>query len=307
VTLQRPNDARGQLLVAPRSFAPQAATLSGLVDDLEASGWASWQTLTALQQTTAPDGERSDPEVAAATARAALPTAHVEDVEEQLVAVDDFRSALQTSTPDVDLLSQQRAALALLGVSWRGHTDELPRARAALARAVQLLTAGVSIATGSVRNLAAERSELPITVVNELDVPVVVDLVLRPRTPRVQLDAVPRQTVPARSQQRVAVPVRALANGSVVVDAQLRTPAGSAIGPAVDIRLNVRADVENWISGVVGGGAAGLLVLGVVRAFRKGRRRVDEAEHPVDTAPETPEDPAPAGDSAPAEPGQPAK
>ncbi len=307
-TLQRPNDPRGQLLVAPRSFAPVASTLSGLVTDLESSGWAAWQTLTELVQATAPDGERSEPQVAAATNRAALPTGHVEDVERQLVAVDDFRSALQTSTPDADLLSQQRAALALLGASWRGHTDELPQARAALGRAVQLLTAGVSIATGSVRNLAAERSELPITVVNELDVPVLVDLVLRPRTPRVQLDAVPRQTVAARSQQRVAVPVRALANGSVVVDAQLRTPAGSAIGSPVDIRLNVRADVENWISGVVGGGAAGLLVLGVVRAFRKGRRRVDQAEHPAEPpaqeAEEAPE--APEG-SAPAEPGQPAQ
>ncbi|MEZ0493300.1 DUF6049 family protein [Kineococcus sp. TBRC 1896] len=303
-TLQRPSDPRGQLLVAPRSFAPTASALSGLVADLEASGWALWQPLTGLLGTTAPDDGRSDPQVPTATARAALPPRHVEDVERQLDAVDDFRSALQASTPDADLLSQQRAALALLGVSWRGHTDELPQARAALARAVELLTAGVGIVTGSVRNLAAERSELPITVVNELDVPVVVDLVLRPRTPRVQLDTVPRQTVPARSQQRVAVPVRALANGSVVVDAQLRTPAGSPIGPAVDIRLNVRADVENWITAVVGGGAAGLLVLGVVRAFRKGNRRVDAAEHPVE--PGAPTSPA-RESSAPADPGQPAQ
>ncbi|MEZ0166445.1 DUF6049 family protein [Kineococcus sp. LSe6-4] len=310
-TLQRPSDPRAQLLVAPRSFAPAAAVLTGLVTDLEDSGWVSWQPLTALLQTTAPDDERTGPQVATATTRAALPVGHVQDVRDRLVAVDDFRSALQTPTPDTTpagLLSQQRAALALLGVSWRGHAAELPQARAALTRAVQELTSGVSIATGSVRNLAAERSELPITVVNELDVPVLVDLVLRPRSPRVQLAAVPRQTVPARSQQRVAVPVRALANGSVVVEAQLRTPAGSAVGPAVDIRLNVRADVENWISAVVGGGAAGLLVLGVVRAFRRGNRRVDAAEHPVEhPVEEPPGEPTDEGSSAPAEPGKPAQ
>ncbi len=237
------------------------------------------------------------------TNRAALPTGHVEDVERQLVAVDDFRSALQTSTPDADLLSQQRAALALLGASWRGHTDELPAARAALGRAVQLLTAGVSIATGSVRNLAAERSELPITVVNELDVPVLVDLVLRPRTPRVQLDAVPRQTVPARSQQRVAVPVRALARErlrrrrrAAAHPRRQRDRAGRRHPPQ---RARRRGELD---LGVVGGGAAGLLVLGVVRAFRKGRRRVDQAEHPVDPPPRTPGEEAREA-SAPSEPG----
>ncbi|PRY11453.1 hypothetical protein CLV37_11376 [Kineococcus rhizosphaerae] len=295
---QRPSDPRGQLLVAPRSFAPAAEQLSALIADVESSGWASWQPLTDLLATPAPDVERSGPDVPAATARAALPTAHVVDVQEALVGVDDFATALPSGALGAGLLSQQRAALVLLGVSWRGHVAELPAARAGLARAVEALTAGVSVVTGSVRNLAAERSELPITVVNELDVPVQVDLVLRPRTARVQLDAVPRQTVAARSQSRVAVPVRALANGSVVVEAQLRTPAGSALGEPVEIRLNVRADVENWISGVVGGGAAGLLVLGLVRAFRKGRRRVDGAAHADVAPPPAPSEPAQAGDPA---------
>ena len=285
-TLQRPSDARGQLLVAPRSFNPVTGAIETLVADVEASGWASWQSLADLIATDPGPGSGAGPEIAKDTARAALPASHVADVESALTEVDDFSSALQTADgqPDAKLLTQQRAALLLLGASWRGHTDELPAARETLERTVAALTTGISIAGGSVRNLAAERSELPITLVNELDVPVQVDLVLTPRSPRVQLDAVPRQTVPARSQQRVGVPVRALANGSVVVEAQLRTPAGSAIGEPVAVDLNVRADVENWISGVVGGGAAALLVLGVVRAVKKGRRRVDEAAH-ADVAP----------------------
>ncbi|NYD22783.1 hypothetical protein BJ968_002323 [Kineococcus aurantiacus] len=311
-TLQRPSDPRGQLLVAPRSFAPAAGDLAALVGDVESSGWAAWQPLTDLLDTPVPGVERSAPQVPAATARAALPAAHVAGVAGALAAVDDFATALPGSGLDAGLLSRQHAALVLLGVSWRGHVGELPTARARLASAVEALTAGVSIAAGSVRNLAAERSELPITVVNELDVPVQVDLVLRPRTARVQLDAVPRQTVAARSQARVAVPVRALANGSVVVEAQLRTPAGSAIGRPVEIRLNVRADVEGWISGVVGGGAAALLVVGLVRAFRRGRRRVDEAEHALVGGPASGSAPsgAPSGSAptdAPSGSGEPAK
>ncbi|WP_432561971.1 DUF6049 family protein [Kineococcus sp. SYSU DK003] len=305
-TLQRPSDARGQLLVAPRSFAPAADVLAGLITDLEASGWAAWQSLSTLRSTPAPAVDRSDPQIPTASARATLPGSHVTAVHDVLGDVDDFATALVSDQPAAGPLSRQRAALLLLGASWRGHVAELPAARDALQAAVQTLTGGVAIAGGSVRNLAAERSELPITVVNELDVPVQVDLVLRPRSPRVQLDAVPRQTVPARSQQRVAVPVRALANGSVVVEAQLRTPAGSPIGEAVEVDLNVRADVENWISGVVGGGAAALLVVGLVRAFKRGRRRVDEAEHaPIADAPE--DAPRDEPRSAPSEPGQPAQ
>ncbi|MBB2901394.1 hypothetical protein FHR75_002182 [Kineococcus radiotolerans] len=295
-TLQRPSDPRPQLLVAPRSFSPVAGAVQALVADVEASGWARWQPLADLLAAPAPAAPWAGPVVPRAAARAALPTAHVAAVEAELTGADGFATALRTpdGRPAPQLLAQQRSALLLLGASWRGHTADLPAARTRVEEALAGLVAGIGIVGGSVRNLAAERSELPVTLVNELDVPVQVDLVLKPRTPRVQLDAVPRQTVAARSQQRVAVPVRALANGGVVVEAQLRTPAGSAVGEPVDIHLNVRADVETWISGVVGGGAAGLLVLGVVRAVRKGRRRVDEAEH-ADLAAAPREESAPTG------------
>ena len=276
-TLQRPNDARSLLLVAPRSFDPDPVAVSGLLSDVEVSGWGRWQGLPDLLAAPAPAVERSGPAIPTATRRAQLPAAGAGQVAAALAQVDDFATALQGT--ETSLQAQRLAALLLLGVSWRGHADGLPAARQALAVGTAALAAGIRIVGGSVRNLAAERSELPITLVNELDVPVQVDLVLRPRTPRVQLDAVPRQVVAARSQQRVAVPVRALANGSVVVEAELRTPAGSRIGDPVDVDLNVRADVENWITGVVGGGAVVVFALGVVRAVRKGRRRVDEAEH----------------------------
>nr|WP_240897117.1 DUF6049 family protein [Kineococcus vitellinus] len=299
-TLQRPSDPRSLLLVAPRSFAPAPGAVERLVADLEASGWARWQSLSQLLEVPDPGVPRSAPTLPAPLARAALPPGHVAAVAAALGDVDDFASALGGTEPA--LVEQRSAALLLLGASWRGHLGALPTARAQLSQSLAALAGAVGIVGGSVRNLAAERSELPITVVNELGVPVQVDLVLRPRSPRVQLDAVPRQTVAARSQQRVAVPVRALANGSVVVEAQLRTPAGSPLGDPVEVDLNVRADVEDWISAVVGGGAGALLVLGLVRAVRRGRRRVDEAEHtdvgaPGPEAPRDAQAPRGAGDA----------
>ncbi|MGI4896549.1 MAG: DUF6049 family protein, partial [Janthinobacterium lividum] len=277
ITLQRPNDPRSLLLVAPRSFAPDADAVNDLVGAVEDSGWGRWQPLTDLLAVAVRDEERTGPTIPSAVRSAELPIRDVTTVSTALAEVDAFATAL-TGT-DATLLAQRRAALVLLGVSWRGHEDELPTAHARVAAGIDTLAKGIRIAGGSVRNLAAERSELPITLVNELDVAVQVDLVLRPRTPRVQLDTVPRQSVAAHSQHRVAVPVRALANGSVIVEAELRTPAGTRIGDAVEVDLNVRADVENWITGVVGGGAVAVLGVGLVRAVRRGHRRVDEVEH----------------------------
>ncbi|WP_432572261.1 DUF6049 family protein [Kineococcus sp. SYSU DK005] len=310
-TLQRPNAPRALLLVAPRSFDPRPGAVQRLVGAVEASGWASWQPLPELLATPVPDVERTDaPVTGRDEARAALPAAHVAAVAGLRAAVEDTASALQGADPATGAL--QRSALMLLAASWRGHAAELPAARRRAQERVEAFAGGVRLLPGSVINLAATRSELPVTVVNELAAPVRVDLVLRPRSPRVQLAAVPRVTVPAGGQQRVAVPVRALANGSVVVEAQLRTPAGTRLGEPVGIDVNVRADLEGWLTGLVGGGAGALLVAGVVRAVKRGRRRVDEVPHadvggdrrrpPAGTGP-APADGAGAGDGPDAQPG----
>lgn len=311
VTLQRPNDPRSLLLTTPRSFDPDPGAVGALTVAVEESGWGRWQSLRDLLAVPAADAGWVGPRLSAAVSGSGLSTGHLAAVASALTSVDAFATALSTQDAAADpaVLARRRAALLLMSTSWRGHTGDLPRARRALVGSLEGLSAGIRIVAGSVRNLAATRSELPITLVNELDVPVQVDLVLTPRTPRVQLDAVPRQTIPARSQQRVAVPVRALANGSVVIDASLLTPAGTPVGQSVDVDLNVRMDVETWLTAIVGGGAGALLVAGVWRAVRRGRRRVDEVEHAdvgadeSGTPPEqTPPEQTPPDGSAPGEP-----
>nr|WP_276610946.1 DUF6049 family protein [Kineococcus siccus] len=284
-SLQRPNDPRSLLAVAPRSVDPDPATVQALTTALQDSGYAQLQGVEELLATPAPDVARSGPVLPPDAARGQLPVAHVDAVAGTVADVDAFGTALQGE--DALLADRRRAALALLSVSWRGHAEELPGARDRVTDAVAALAAGVRIVGGSTRNLAATRSELPVTVVNELDVPVTVQVVLRARAPRVQLGTVAEQTIAAGSQLRVAVPVRALANGTVVVDATLRAPGGSQIGQTVPVTLNVRMGVEGWITGAVGGLAALLLVVGVVRAVRRPRRRMDEAEQalPVPEAP----------------------
>ncbi|WP_432497348.1 DUF6049 family protein [Kineococcus gypseus] len=298
VTLQRPSDPRSLLVVAPRSFDPRPEVVGRLVAAVEGSGWASWQPLPQLLATPVPDVERGEvPARAAASARgraaarATLPAAHLAAVEESLTALDGLRAALEGPAPAPGAV--RRSALLLLGASWRGHPDELRGARAGVQEDVAALLGAVHVLPGSVLNLAATRTELPVTVVNGLSAPARVELLLRPRSPRVQLSAVPVQTVPPGGQVRVGVPVRALANGSVVVEARLRTPSGLLLGEPVGLDVNVRADVEGWLTGLVGGGAAALLVAGLVRAVRRGERRVDAAPHADVGGPEPDPGPVP--------------
>ncbi|WP_432548360.1 DUF6049 family protein [Kineococcus sp. SYSU DK004] len=277
ITLQRPNDPRTLLAAVPRSWDPEPAAVDALLGAVRGSGWAQLEPLSGLLAEPAADGARAAPRLTDEAERGRLPLSHLAAVADRLERVDDFASALVE--PSAALTARRLATLALLGVSWRGHPEELAAARARGDALLDDMTSAVHVLAGSVRNLVATRSELPVTVVNDLDVPVAVDVVLRPRTPRVQLGSVARQTVAPRTQLRVAVPVRALANGTVVVDAQLRTPAGAAIGAPEPVTLNVRMGVEGWVTGAVGGVAGVLLATGVVRAVRRGRRRVDDVQH----------------------------
>ncbi|WP_432503997.1 DUF6049 family protein [Kineococcus arenarius] len=278
ITLQRPSDPRSLLVAAPRTLDPRPAAVQRLVTAVETSGWASWQPLTDLLATPVPDVERSEVPVPATTSRrAVLPVVHVAAVDAAVATLAELSSALEGAATAAGAV--QRSALMLLAASWRGHLTDVRAGRRELEEDVAALLSAVHVLPGSVLNLAATRTELPVTVVNELSAPVRVELVLRPRSPRVQLTQVPVQTVPAHGQLRVGVPVRALANGSVVVEARLRTPDGLQLGEAVELDVNVRADLEGWLTGLVGGGAAALLATGLVRAVRRGRRRVDAAPH----------------------------
>jgi len=73
--------------------------------------------------------------------------------------------------------------------------------------------------------------------------------------------------------QRVAVPVRAVANGDTEVEIALSAPDGTSLGSPVVVPVRVRADWETRGLLVVGAVLALVLVSGLVRTIRRGRRR----------------------------------
>jgi hypothetical protein len=58
----------------------------------------------------------------------------------------------------------------------------------------------------------------------------------------------------------------------VSVSVELLTPDGRSVGTPADLRVRARPDWENVGTAVVAGGLALLLVVGLVRTVRRGRR-----------------------------------
>jgi len=108
----------------------------------------------------------------------------------------------------------------------------------------------------------ADRTELPVTIRNELPSSVTVQLSVKPtrgllRVEQSQVSVV----VPANSFQRVSVPVRSLANGVAPVELSLTNSLGDTLSEPVNLQVTIRAGWESVIT------IALAIVVGLVFAF----------------------------------------
>lgn len=119
----------------------------------------------------------------------------------------------------------------------------------------------------------ADRSSIPVTIVNDLDQDVTVLVSARADTGRLDVDRAPiTATVPATARVTVSFDAVAVSNGDVSLTAWLTNGSGARIGPTVSATVNVQA---GWETPVAAGAVALLLVIaaiGVVRTVRRSRR-----------------------------------
>ena len=120
--------------------------------------------------------------------------------------------------------------------------------------------------------ITASKYELPVTVINDFDQIVSVDLDITTTNSRVVVTKVPRITLQPLSQLQIKVPIQVIASGDTALRLQLRTPKGSAIGePArIPLRLAVISPVTTWFTT---GMAIILLLAAVVQSVRRVRRK----------------------------------
>ncbi len=127
------------------------------------------------------------------------------------------------------------------------------------------------VSTGNY-TITASNYELPVTIINDFDQLVSVDLKITTTNSRVIVSQVPRITVGARTQIQIKVPIEVIASGDTALRLQLRTPKGSAIGEMerIPLRLAVISPITTWFTT---GMAIILLLAAVVQSVRRVKRR----------------------------------
>lgn len=156
---------------------------------------------------------------------------------------------------------------------------------------------GVRIAESSDLNLLADSGDIPITVVNDVDRPVTVEVDLSSLSPNLRVESTPVVTVPAGQELVATVPVVAVSSANVGVVVVLRDADGATVSDVRTFDVRVRADWGTAATAVFSVLLVMLMIAGIVRTIKRGRK--DTRTHPGDapaTAPQSAEDAADAAE-----------
>ena len=208
--------------------------------------------------------------------------AQVESAVQAVAAESQF--ATVATDPTAVTAPRRLALLALLAVSWLRGTDNWAGQVTTFLADSKKLVGSVQIVAGSDLVVGSGASNIPVTVSNALNVPVVVYVnvdspssVLQVRAQNVPL------TVEPGSSNKAAIPVAALTNGQVDTTITLTSAAGVPIGNPDYVSVDLHPGWESVGTAIV----IALLVLifggGITRNIVK-RRAARRAESPAESA-----------------------
>ncbi len=153
------------------------------------------------------------------------------------------------------------ARLRTESAAWRGDLEQVSTLVAARATALDRTLDRVHIVTTGTVTLSSDSGRFPLTVANDLDVPVTVRLALAPYSPaRLQTSAPDTIQIAPGAKTTIDVSAQATANGTYLVTARLQTSSGEPFGTSTTIEL--RATDYDTVAWIVMGAAGALLVVG---------------------------------------------
>lgn len=200
-----------------------------------------------------------------------LTTTDMRALANSLEHVKTFASIFDNS--DFIFESAKAYADGFLSVGWRSFPNFREHQIRQLAPDPDVQSA-IRVESSSTINMISESSELPIHVTNPFDFPVNVNVNLKTQDSRLRAPEAVSVRLPAGQTTQVPLPVEAWGSGNLRVKATVTNEAGETIGQSQDLAVRVRADWENWGTAIIAGLFAVVLVVGVARSIRKGRRTV---------------------------------
>ncbi len=267
ITAQRPNNPRTLLVTPPRRWRPNPRVATRLLTSMDRVPWISITPLSELRRTRPPDVERQQGRYPRTAARAELSARYLRDVSRLRADLLNFGAILTEPTPATE--AYDAAILRTESSAWRDSRRSGIELRRAVRSSIDHVRSAVHVIVSPNATLASNTGVLPVTVSNGLDQPVQVGLSVTSEN-RARLTVTPpsRIDVPAKTNQQVTVPLKAVANGVTIVRVELTTPEGRRYGRAVPVRVN--ATSIGTIGMLVTGGALAVLFLAAsIRVVRR--------------------------------------
>lgn len=276
LTRQAPNRHRDLVVTVSRQAAAQtdpselAARLGALLDP----SWTTGQGLDAL--VAAAQTEQEEDQVA----RAELPSTQTSATE---LTQDELDASRQTASYLASLASVLSSPSSVLGLStevesWASATSWRadPQGRSAyIDQARQTgtaMTERITVVPSSTINVISSSADLPLRIQSSLDQDVTVRIRLKPGSTRLQASKDVTVTVPAHGQASATVPIKAVGSGDVDVHITVLAADGTPVGTAITLHTRVRADWESLGTTAVAAVLVVMLLTGIVRTVRRGRR-----------------------------------
>lgn len=114
--------------------------------------------------------------------------------------------------------------------------------------------------------------DLPITVINEFDADVTVNILIMPNNSRVLVNSFENITIPAQSKKQLEMGVAVIAPGETTVSVLITDSGGNEIVPETTLTFNSTV-IDSRVAWLTTGAAILLLLAGVAQSFRRVRRR----------------------------------
>ena len=115
--------------------------------------------------------------------------------------------------------------------------------------------------------------KLPVTVINEFDTDITVNILMIPNNSRVVVNSFENVTIPAQSKRQLEVVVEVIAPGQTAVTALITDAEGNDLLPEATLNLNSTV-IDPRVTWFTTGAAILLLLAGAAQSIRRVRRRV---------------------------------
>lgn len=290
ITIDAP-DAERIVAVGPDPrWDPNTAVVADISGALRSAPWMRSTTLAQLLAATPKDSTRTLAPMTAGARRAGLDPTYLNRIQKTQDDLEVFSAILDQPGQLTEKYSS--ALLRTTSGAWRldrdGGTNLLDSINQELANEM----GRVRVLSGGVKNFSSETGEIPITISNDLPVPVTVGMTLT-GDPPIRLSAQPFGpiTIPANRKVSTQITAQVRGNGELPVKVQLTTRTGAPYGDPseVTLRSSAYANAATWVVAIAFVLLTLLLLANSIRRRRERRNQPGEATEAGSPAPPSPD------------------